>query len=40
MIPSLDNKLLTVSEGCAPLPNHFNANSSSILTSAGSFTAL
>ena len=40
MIPCCDNKLRTVSEGCAPLANHFNANSSLIETSAGFATGL
>ena len=35
MIPCCDNKLRTVSEGCAPFANHCNANSSLIETSAG-----
>ncbi len=35
MIPWLENKLRTVSDGLAPFPNHFNAASSLILTSAG-----
>ncbi len=35
MIPCCDNKLRTVSEGCAPFANHCNANSSLIETQLG-----